>query len=300
MKKLIAMILALTSVMGILTACGDEKPESSENSVSDVSESISETSDELSESESRTEAEETTETEMTAATEKTETTAVKIEKSTTIKVNESEIKDNSETDTTESETIGTETEIENADEYIESVTNLIEAMDNSDARKLIELSYPKNSFEAMNKAGMLESMVEQISNNAELSFEEWENYNDVDIEVVSVRKAEPDEIERAAMQYSSIEGLCNVMIDAGITYDMLLSGNLPDTFTDEELLELAGNITLYTEENDNIEITVDFDSYDYVTFSFDGETVEIPVFKASGDIFKADLMMIGKSVKERE
>ncbi len=300
MKKLIAMILALTSVVGILTACGGDKPESSENSVSDVSESISETSNELSESELITESEETTETEMTATTAKTETTTVKVEKSTTIKVDGSEIKDYSETYTTESKIVGTETEIENADEYIASVTNLIEAMDNSDARKLIELSYPKNSFEAMNKAGMLEFIVEQISNNAELSFEELENYDDVDIEVVSVRKAEPDEIERAAMQYSSVEGLCNVMIDAGITYDMLLYGNLPDTFTDEELMELAGNIALYTEDNNNIEITVDFDSYDYVTFSFDGETVEIPVFKTAGDIFKADLMMIGKSIKEEQ
>lgn len=131
-------------------------------------------------------------------------------------------------------------------------------------------------------------------------YKEWENYNDVDIEIVSVRKAEPDEIKCAAMEYSSIEGLCNIMIDAGITYDMLLSGNIPDSFTDEELLELAGNIALYTAENDNIEITVDFDSYDYVTFSFDGETVEIPVFRTVGDIFKADLMMIGKSVKEEE
>ena len=247
MKKLIAMILALTSVVGILTACGDDKPESSENSVSDVSESISETSNELSESESITGAEKTTETEKAATIEKTKTTTVKVEKLTTIKVDESKINDYSETDTTESEIAYTETEIENAAEYIESVTNLIEAMDNSDARKLIELSYPKNSFEAMNKAGMLEFIVEQISNNAELSFEELENYDDIDIEVVSVRKAEPDEIERAATQYSSIEGLCNVMIDAGITYDMLLYGNLPDTFTDEELLELAGNIALYTD-----------------------------------------------------
>lgn len=42
-------------------------------------------------------------------------------------------------------------------------------MDNSDARKLIELSYPKNSFEAINKAGMFEFMMEQVSNNAQLS-----------------------------------------------------------------------------------------------------------------------------------
>lgn len=56
-------------------------------------------------------------------------------------------------------------------------------------------------------------------------------------------------------------------------------------------------ILYYTEENDNIEITVDFDSYDYVTFSFDGETAEISVFRTVGDIFKTDLMMIAKSVK---
>lgn len=110
-------------------------------------------------------------------------------------------------------------------------------MDNSDIRKLLELSCPKNSFNAMNKSGMIELMVEQVSDNAESSFGEWENYDDVYIEVVSVRKAESDEIERDAMEYSSVEGLCNIMVDAGITYD-ILSGNIPDIFADDELLEL--------------------------------------------------------------
>lgn len=293
MKKIFALIIAITAIFGTFTSCGKDESENSSGSVSEVSESIPKSSDESSESETESA---TTEVVTTTATEKSttiaETTSVKTTAAETTQAVTTEI-----IKTDISENLPSETEIENADEYISTLKNLFDAEINSDTMKMLELSFPKDVFEAMNKAGMLDFMVESIGDvENSLAMEELDNYESANIKVVSVRDIESDELESVKKEYSKIKGLCDCLINAGVTYDIILSGNMPDNLTNEEMLKLAEDVYFYSNENSDIEITVDFQSYKYVTFAFNNEIVkiELPMF-ITDDTAKIDLMMIGHS-----
>ncbi len=294
MKKVLAMLIAVTAVLGTFTACGDEP----ESSVSEVSESsISESSEEETEPV-------TTETAETTAATKATTTAKTTKAAKTTAVTKTTAAAETEAVTTaEKSQENTDipensyTEVEHADEYIATLKKLFEAERNSDAMAMIELSFPTGVFDAMTKTGMIDVMLEQIGDvNNELAVEQLEDFESLDIKVVSARKPEPSELKFVRRQYSGVKGMCDCMINAGITYDMLLSNNLPENLTDEEILKLAEDITKYSDENADIELTVDFPSYEYVTFAFDDETIELPVFISEDGTAKIDLMMLGNSV----
>lgn len=285
-------MIAITAILGTLTSCGNDESENSSSSISEVSKTNTENIDESSESE--TESATTEEEVTTTVTEKSTTTAETTSvKTTAVETTQAVTTETIKTDISESPS--SETEIENADEYISTLKSLFEAETNSDTMKMLELSFPKNVFEAMNEAGMLDFMVERIGDvDNELAIEELDDYANADIRVVSVRDAESAKLEFIKKEYSKIKGLCDCLINSGVTYDTILSGNMPDNLTNEEILKLAEDISVYSDENADIEMTVDFQSYKYVTFAFNNEIVqiELPMFMTDNTA-KIDLMMIG-------
>lgn len=288
MKKILAMLIAVTAVLSTFTACGDE-PESSS---SEISSSISESSEE--ETEPITEIAETTTAETTEATTTTKSTTVA--KTTTVAETETttEVADKSHnTEISEN----SYTDVEHAEEYITALKKLFEAEVNSDVMAMIELSFPTSVFDGITKTGMINVMLEQVGNfDNELTNEQLDDVENLDIEVVSARKPEASELEFVRRQYSSVKGMCDCMTKAGVTYDMLMTNNLPENLTDEEILQLAEDISKYSDTTAEIELIVDFPTYEYVTFAFDGETIELPVFISEDGSAKIDLMMLGNSV----
>lgn len=293
MKKVLAMLIAVTAVLSTFTACGDE-PESSSNSVSEVSESsISESSEEETEPVT-TEAAEKTATEKATTTAKITTVA----KTTAVETTQAVTTETAELTTQENTDISanpvTETEVDDS-EYIAAMKNLLNSLKDADTTKALESSIPKSTFEAMKEAEMLDFIIEQIG-ASEAAFGQFENIDDLEIEIVSVKAAEPNYVETAAKTYSAFEGMCNTLTDAGLTYNMFVNEELPEDMTAEELVEVSEKLVSYTNQTD-VDITVDFVFYNLVTFSVNGNEAEYPVFKTDGDIAKIDLMMTGSSAK---
>lgn len=290
MKKILAMFIAVTAILSTFTSCGKDESENPSGLLSEVSESIPESSEESSEPETESATESaTTEAVKTTVTEKStaKTTVAETTQAVTTTTVETDVSENPIS----------ETEIENADEYISALKSLFEAEVNSDTMKMLELSFPQDVFEAMNEAGMLDFVVESIGDvENSLAMEELDDYENADIKVISVRDVEADELEAIKKEYSRIKGLCDCLIGAGTTYNEILSGNVPDNLTNEEILKLAEDIYAYSDENADVEITVDFQSYEYVTFAFNNGIVkiELPMFMTD-DTAKIDLMMIGNS-----
>lgn len=287
MKKILAMLIAVTAVLSTFTACGDE-PESSS---SEISSSISESSEEETEPvTTETTAAETTEATTTAKTTTVaETTAVAETETTT----EADGEQQENTDIS----ANSYTDVEHAEEYIVAVKKLFEAEVNADAMAMIELSFPTSVLDGMTKTGMIDMMLEQVGDiDNDLTSEQLDDVENIDIEIISARKPEDSELEFVRRQYSSVKGMCDCMIKAGITYDMLMSDTPPENLTDEEILQLAEEITRYSDTTADIELTIDFPTYEYVTFAFNGETIELPVFTDEDGTAKVDLMMLGSSI----
>lgn len=293
MKKFLAMLIAVTAILSTLTSCGNDEPESSSDSVSEVSESTTENKDESSETETESP---TTEDVKTTTTEKSTTTTTA--KTTTVEITQAVTTENDETTTQENTDISenpvNETEVDDS-EYIAAMKNLLNSLKDSDTTKALESSIPKSTFDAMKKAEMLDFIIEQIG-ASEATFGQFQNIDDLEIEIVSVKAAEPGYIETAAKTYSAFEGMCNTLTDAGLTYNMFVNEELPEDMTDEELVEVSEKLVSYTNQTD-VDITVDFVFYNLVTFSVNGNEAEYPVFKTAGDIAKVDLMMTGSSAK---
>lgn len=291
MKKILAMLIAFTAVFSTFTACGDEP----ESSVSEISESsIAESSEE--ETEPAAEAETTVTEKVTAATETTVTVTTVTETTATVTTDTvtTAVEQTQENKKDIPENPNAETEY--AEEYITALKKIFEAEINSDAMAMIELAFPASVADAMQKTGMIDMMLEQIGDvNNELAIEQLENYESIDIRVVGTKEIDSSDLEFVRKQYSSIKGMCDCMIDAGITYDMLMTNNFPENLTEEEILKLAENINLYSDEDADFELTVDFLSYEYVTFALNNETIELPVFIDESGAAKIDLIMIGSS-----
>lgn len=290
MKKILASVLAFMAVTAVFTSCGDDEPESSiSSSVSESSQAdeSSESSEETTTSETTTEAETTT----TTTTEKADTTE---EATTSAETTETTTEASADSGNNNSEVL-TGAEIENADEYITAITNLFDAMTERDLNKCLEMSMPESTFKAMKETHMLDFMIEAVETTGDI-FDDVDEFEDVDIssiEVVSVRTADPEYLKAAEIQYSTFEGICNCLIDAGLTYDILMSDEMPEDMTANELTALMEKLSVYTDGTQDIEITVDFETYDMVTYKAGNETVEYPVFRTSGGTPKIDLMMLG-------
>ncbi len=188
----------------------------------------------------------------------------------------------------------TETEVDDS-EYIAAMKNLLNSLKDSDTTKALESSIPKSTFDAMKRAEMLDFIIEQIG-ASEATFGQFQNIDDLEIKIISVKAAEPDYVETAAKTYSAFEGMCNTLTDAGLTYNMFVNEELPEDMTAEELVEVSEKLVSYTNQTD-VDITVDFVFYNLVTFSVNGNEAEYPVFKTAGDTAKVDLMMTGSSAK---
>lgn len=292
MKKLIALLSVLTVALGAFTACGSEETESSTDLSSVISESVADNSSESSVAETSeadtTEAETTTETEKVTKATKTKTTTTKSEKTTATKSADSEADKNSGADMSfagDGAGENTEIEIENADKYISAVERLYTAFASNDINTAMSATFPKTVLDAMNESGMTNMFSDQFGETDLMAGEGTPDFNQ--IKVIAVREADSDEIELAASYYSQIEGLCKAMNEAGVTYDMLMNNEV----TEEQMIKL--NDSGYLNANEDMEIIVDFEEYYYVTYSMNGEEIEMPVFKQSGDDIKIDITVLG-------
>ncbi|MCM1132284.1 MAG: hypothetical protein NC340_02315 [Ruminococcus flavefaciens] len=280
MKKIIALLSVLTMALTAFTACGSNEPESSSSvSAPEVSESNADTTESSADSsESETEPETTAET--TAPTTKA---TVKKTTSTAEKTKATESEDSEEGGM--SDTSVTAVEIENADEYIGAMELLYNSLTSNDISQAVSATFPKSVLDAMDASGMSDMFLDQFSGS---DFIDNDDAFDLDkLEVISVREATAEELETAQLYYSQIEGVCRVMIEAGVTYDMVMNNEA----TDEQMLILSES-PYFTGEGD-VDIIVDFEEYYYVTYSMNGEEMEAPVFRQSGDDMKIDITMLG-------
>lgn len=286
MKKFLAILVAVTAVLGTFTACGKDDTESSSVSVSESSASTTDKADESSEPE--TEAV-TTETVTEEATTVAETTTIA---TTTQAVTTESVETTAQEDTDITENFVPATEIDDS-EYITAVKNLLYSFKEADTATAFEKSIPQSTFKAMKEAEMLDYILEQI-NSAEIDFDQTQNVDDMEIEIISVKPADPEYVRTAGQMYSAFEGMCNTLLDAGLTYNMFINEEIPEDMTTEELIALSEKLVAYTDQ-ENVEITVNFDFYNIVTFKANGNEAEYPVFRTAGDTAKIDLMMMGSN-----
>lgn len=295
MKKFLVVMISVMAVLGTFTSCGNDE---SESSISEISESsIAESSETETEPETEPEVT-TTEAIKTTVTEKATTVA----KTTAVTTKAAEQSNKEDTDISAPENHDSETEIENADEYIAALENLFNAVldSNTDMEKILKSAVPKSTFTAMKDVGMIEYMdfgdtKDIINAFSGISIDDFGS-----IKVVSVEPADPDYIKDSAMMYSRFEGICSCLIDAGLDYSILMSDELPENKTQDELMELVDKLSVYIDETQDIDITVDFVSYDMVTYKLMGQKFEYPVFKTNDDIAKIDVMMLGNSINDDE
>ncbi len=285
MKKSLAAILAVLSVVCTFTACGNETMENSESS------SVSESSESSDSSESS--AADTTEDESSDE--------VKVEK-TTKKITEEDLEKTSkaskediekkieeakenikkQTEKLESEISKAESDASNA-EYINIMEEFCKSVKAQDVDKLLKCCLPDTSYNSMKAVGALDAMGE------EMGVEDMDMPADIDrddIKVISVREADEEEKTSSEQIYSLLDAMYGMMADVGITYDMI-SGDaeMPDDVF-EAYVERIGELDFTSPED--IPITVEFDEYVFVTYSLAGEEEEIALFRVKGEGVKLD------------
>lgn len=293
MKKFLVVMISVMAVLGAFTSCGNDE---SESSISEISESsIAESSE--TETEPETEPEiTTTEAIKTTVTEKATTVA----KTTVVTTKAAEQSTKEDIDISAPENHDSETEIENADEYIAALENIFNVVldSNTDMEKILKSAVPKSTFTAMKNVGMVEYMDFGDTQDIINAFSGISIDDLGSIKVVSVEPADPDYIKASAMMYSRFEGICSCLIDAGLDYSILMSDEIPENKTQDEIMELVNKLSVYIDETQDIDITVDFVSYDMVTYKLMGQKIEYPVFKTNDDIAKIDVMMLGHSMND--
>lgn len=223
MKKILAMLIAVTAVFSAFTACGTDEAESPSNLSSEISESIPEISENLSEPED----------------------------------NISENSEIPEIITTE-QTSQSET-VSSNDEYIEAFNRLRDTVLNSDKDEFVKNILPSAVYESMKYAGILTEFAE----DAYLTTDNYD-FNYDSIEIISAESID-DKLSKSISKIYMYEMLC-----------------LAEDIDDNKLEEL-------NELFENIESTVNFESFDIVTMNIDGEEVKVCFFKCTGEEMKVEL-----------
>lgn len=291
MKKSIAAILAVLSVICTFTACGNEATknsesssvsESSESSESSAAESTEDSEDESSDSEA----------EVSKAEKKD--SDKKIDKITEEETNKkiAEIKERMKKDQEKTSEIKDEikTVVENGknvnstnEEYINIMAEFCKAAQSGDVDKLLKCCLPDSSYNAMKTVGALDAMGDEIG------VEDMDMPIDVehdDIKVVSVRQANEDEKISSERIYSLLDAMYCMMADVGITYDMITGEAEISDDVFEAYIERVGELDFASPEE--IPITVEFDEYVFVTYSLAGVEEEVALFRVKGENMKFD------------
>lgn len=291
MKKSLAAILAVLSMVCTFTACGNEAMEISESSsVSESSESSESSAAETTEDSK----DESSESEVEVSKAEKKDSDKKIDKHTAEEANEkiAEAKEkmNKEREKVSEKFDKIKTEIENGqtadasnEEYIEFMAEFCKAAKDGDVDKLLKYCLPDSSYNAMKKVGALDAMSDEIG------VEDMDMPVDIernDIKVISVREGDEDEITSSERIYSLLDIMYGMMADMGITYDMLIGeADIPDDVF-EAYIARAGELDFASLED--IPITVEFDKYVFVTYSFAGVEEEIAIFRVKGENIKFD------------
>lgn len=183
------------------------------------------------------------------------------------------------------------------EDYIAALTEVYNAFESRDVDRILQLSVPESTYNSMKSIGFNQAIGDELEN----IFDTETNIGSV--EVLSVETAESEELESIEKAYSFFDSIFGIMADAGLTYAML-SGeeDIP-----EEKMQLMEKLTDKFEDiNDleNIDITVEFETYAHVTYSIDGEEVTMPVFNTAGEELKIDSIiapsMIGYVSKSKQ
>lgn len=183
------------------------------------------------------------------------------------------------------------------DDYKSVLTEGYKAFESRDVDRILQLSVPESTYNSMKSTGFNKAIVDEFDN----IFDTETNIGNV--EVLSVETAEPEELESIEKAYSFFDSIFGIMADTGITYAML-SG---EESIPEEKMQLMKELTSKFEDiNDleNIDITVEFETYAHVTYSINGEEITMPVFNTVGEELKIDSIiapsMIGYVSKSKQ
>lgn len=183
------------------------------------------------------------------------------------------------------------------DDYKAILTEVYNAFESRDAERILQLSVPESTYNSMKSIGFNEIISDELDNF-------FDAETDIDsVEVLSVETAEPEELVSIEKAYSFFDSILGIMADAGVTYAML-SG---EENISEEKMQLMEEITNKIDDINNaedIDITVEFETYAYVTYSIGGEEVTMPVFNTAGEELKIDSVispsMIGYVRKSKQ
>ncbi len=183
------------------------------------------------------------------------------------------------------------------DDYKSVLTEGYKAFESRDVDRILQISVPEGTYNSMKSTGFNKAIVDEFDN----IFDTETNIGNV--EVLSVETAEPEELESIEKAYSFFDSIFGIMADTGITYAML-SG---EESIPEEKMQLMKELTSKFEDiNDleNIDITVEFETYAHVTYSINGEEITMPVFNTVGEELKIDSIiapsMIGYVSKSKQ
>lgn len=183
------------------------------------------------------------------------------------------------------------------DDYKAALTEVYKAFESRDVDRILQLSVPESTYNSMKSIGFNKTIEDELDN----LFDTETNIDSV--EVLSVETAELEDLKSIEKAYSFYDGIFSIMADAGITYAML-SGeeDIP-----EEKIQLMEKLTDKFEDiNDleNIDVTVEFETYAHVTYSINDEEVTMPVFNTAGEELKIDSIiapsMIGYVRKSKQ
>lgn len=183
------------------------------------------------------------------------------------------------------------------DDYKAILTEVYNAFESRDAERILQLSVPESTYNSMKSIGFNEIISDELDNF-------FDAETDIDsVEVLTVETAEPEELVSIEKTYSFFDSILGIMADAGVTYAML-SG---EENISEEKMQLMEEITNKIDDINNaedIDITVEFETYAYVTYSIGGEEVTMPVFNTAGEELKIDSVispsMIGYVRKSKQ
>ncbi len=183
------------------------------------------------------------------------------------------------------------------DDYKAILTEVYNAFESRDAERILQLSVPESTYNSMKSIGFNEIISDELDNF-------FDAETDIDsVEVLTVETAEPEELVSIEKAYSFFDSILGIMADAGVTYAMLSS----EENISEEKMQLMEEITNKIDDINNaedIDITVEFETYAYVTYSIGGEEVTMPVFNTAGEELKIDSVispsMIGYVRKSKQ
>ncbi|MCM1528521.1 MAG: hypothetical protein NC093_00830 [Alistipes sp.] len=269
MKKIIAMLVALTAVMGTLTACGDKDEKDDSKDKSSVSDRKDKDDKDDDDDES---SEEETEPETEAETEK------KTEEET-----EAETEPEDESSDVESP-VSEEVEAE----YLALIDDVFTTARDMDYDAFIRVLMPDEVCDSVDAWGMTAELLADSFGGLEAEDIVYDS-----ISVVSSRPATDDEISYMEGYYSLTKLTYDAARKVGVTPEEMMG---EAEMSEDKMIALSDELGGLLEVDDFGDmpeeyICVDILECNIVTFDIDGETDEVAVYKTKTDNLKLDMVV---------